>query len=662
MNERSRKERLSLCVQKNIPGWVSLLMGLTVLACGRPAADVGGGERLGARSDEVKIITAATPGIKDFVLQSTHEGFGNADCASCHGSFHNSYYGPADCAQCHGTNGSPALPQTHPSASCEQCHAAAHPELQFKAPQDCTACHRYATPPTECTETANYDVVVIGSGGGGLSAAATLARAGQKVLVVERNHKVGGYMADFRRGDYRFEVSLHGFDGLDPVAGINKNMLADLGIAAKVKPIKIQPYIYRVVHGGVSVDIPADLDRFRDVMATRFPHEKAGIEKLFKDIKELGKIVEKVQGGDKGWFDYPKGVWPWELIRLMGVMNNTFDKYMAGFIKDPVVVNIISQLVLYVVVPPDDMSAVLGVMILYGYHVGGFYYFEGGSQAVANAMAEVIRDNGGTIKLNTLATKILIQDGKATEVQTANGGCFRARYVVSNANAPQTLFQLVGKQYLAQDYVAKVEKMKQGASGFFIYLGVDKDYADVFGNTHEIFVSPPGGLKDNFTAVTECNLEKMGYGLGSQSLIDPTMAPKGKSIVSIAAISSMACFEKWGATGSYAAYNQTKDKLVEYFLLKLEKFIPDIRQHIEVMEVGTPQTLYNYSLNPGGNFMGYAFTRDQNIDKRLAQQTPIPNLYLAGAWTFPGGGQSMVLMSGQTAAKAILAADQKANP
>ncbi len=65
-------------------------------------------------------------------------------------------------------------------------------------------------------QTGTYDVIVIGAGGGGLSAAAALSWAGKKVLVIERHSKVGGYMTNFQRGPYSFEVSLHALDGLDP--------------------------------------------------------------------------------------------------------------------------------------------------------------------------------------------------------------------------------------------------------------------------------------------------------------------------------------------------------------------------------------------------------------------------------------------------------------
>jgi len=83
-----------------------------------------------------------------------------------------------------------------------------------------------------------YDAIVIGAGGGGLAAAAKLALGGMKVLVIEQHSKVGGYMGNFERDDYTFEISLHAMDGFDPGTGMNRKTFEDLGILNKVKPVK----------------------------------------------------------------------------------------------------------------------------------------------------------------------------------------------------------------------------------------------------------------------------------------------------------------------------------------------------------------------------------------------------------------------------------------
>ena len=82
----------------------------------------------------------------------------------------------------------------------------------------------------------------------------------------------------------------------------------------------------------------------------------------------------------------------------------------------------------------------------------------------------------------------------------------------------------------------------------------------------------------------------------------------------------------------------------------LEKLlkIPNLREHIEVLEVATPITLQRYTANSNGSFIGWEMTPNQMMLNQLSQETPIPNLFLAGAWTMPGGGVGTVLLSGDT--------------
>ena len=90
------------------------------------------------------------------------------------------------------------------------------------------------------------------------------------------------------------------------------------------------------------------------------------------------------------------------------------------------------------------------------------------------------------------------------------------------------------------------------------------------------------------------------------------------------------------------------------FVKRAEKYLPGLIDHIEVYEVGSPRTMEHFTLNPGGTIFGWDTTLDQSLLKRLPQKTPIENLYLSGAWTFPGGGQSAVLVSGLMVASKIL--------
>jgi len=204
----------------------------------KPVGDVRTGEGI----DQ---LTGATPEVSQAKLTSSHAGWAQAGCIACHGQDAHPVpalgnnapdYTDAQCTTCHGNNGSPiATAKNHSSdnvgESCGSCHAAVHGDLAYQAPADCRACHKFndsdprVGDAPECAVTEEgYDVVVIGAGAGGLGAGAYLTMRGYNVVVLERHHKVGGYMTNFQRGPYRIEVSTHGFDALDPRPDVDWNV------------------------------------------------------------------------------------------------------------------------------------------------------------------------------------------------------------------------------------------------------------------------------------------------------------------------------------------------------------------------------------------------------------------------------------------------------
>ena len=498
----------------------------------------------------------------------------------------------------------------------------------------------------------SYDAVIIGAGGGGVSAAAALARGGLKVLVIEQHDKVGGYMSAFERGDYRFEVSLHAMDGM----GIEA--FDDLGIDKKVK-LYTSEYAYISAFPDANYYIPTDAEAYRKMLKEKFPEEAEGIDRLWKTMKSLDYVMVNLMNlRDK------KNVLgslfrvltsPGKILKLAKYWNKNSTDMLGEFIKDEKLFYIFTQLMAYTGIDPDNVSGMLFAMMWNSYHFHGFYYFDGGSQAVTKALAEVVEENGGKILLNTLATKIVIENGKAVAVQTKDGKEFKCRYVVSNANAPDTFFKLIGREHLPDEYVKRLETMKIGASAVAVYLGVNKDFSSEFPKgIHSYFVNPSYDQAETFKYFTEGDPERAMFGLINYTMADPSNAPEGKNVISLVSMLPYDYQNGWHESESYEKYQALKDEVAQKYIDRAEKYLPGLKEHIEVVEVGSPRTMEHYTLNPKGTIFGWEYNIEQSMLKRLKQKTPIKNVYLAGAWTFPGGGQSAVLLSGLEASRAIL--------
>lgn len=511
-----------------------------------------------------------------------------------------------------------------------------------------------AAAPLPAAGSGDYDVIVVGAGGGGLAAGARLARGGMKVLVLEQHSRVGGYMSAFMRGDYRFEVSLHGMDGLSE-QGLHSTLFEVLGISDKVEPVRIDP-MYKALFPDFTLTVPADRQAYLQLLKERFPYESDGIDTMVVEMDGLYNamcfLVALYEGNPVAAL---QGFNAREFALLLHYRNWTLSQLLDRCISDQQLQAVLTQLVSYGGGEPDRISLPFFAMYWNSFHQGGFYYFRGGSQAVADALAEVITENGGTVLTGTRVERIIMKNGRAAGVRTATGEQYTCRYIVSNVNAPDTFKTLIGVEHLPARFVARLEGCTVGISWFQVYLGVDCEYGDVFpAGTHEIVVNEVYDQAQNFSWFRTGVSEKVPFFIMNYTLPDKETAPAGKNVIVLSTCMPYDWNNDWHEFEDYSRYTALKHEVADVLIQRAADVLPGLADHIEVIEVGSPRTMEHYTRNPGGAILGWEHTPDQVFFNRLPQQTPVPNVVLAGAWTFPCGGQSAVLESGRLAAETIL--------
>jgi len=502
----------------------------------------------------------------------------------------------------------------------------------------------------------HFDAVVVGSGGGGLGAATTLAGAGKKVLLLEQHDRFGGYMTAFERGDYRFEVSLHAMDGLTPEGHLYP-FFKKYGVFDRVRFTRLDP-LYRSIYPDRTLSVPADRKEYEKRLIAAFPHEKRGIERLFKKFVDIHRQSEIGQGTfSPSW---ARRFWtylgaPFRLTDLLAWMNRPLSALLDEYIDDPQAKGTIAQLWGYLGMPPERLSAVYFVSMWGSYHRHGGWYPIGGSQAISDALAHYVATHGGVVRTNARVTKIIVEEERVRGVELADGTRYETDAVVSNASVPATIHQLVGDEHWPEAYVAKIDKLEVSLSLAQLYLGIrDRSVLAPLAGTHSTFVNGSYDPMVEYRKMQDSDIDEMSYVMVDYGASDPGCAPAGGSVLVVTLPLQYDYQNRWRRDEGYDQYLALKQEVSDRLLDRVEKILPGLRGQIEVAEMGTPLTMERYTLNPQGAIYGFAMTPEQSLVKRVAIETPIEGLYFAGAWTFPGAGQSASLNSGHFAAELIL--------
>jgi len=272
---------------------------------------------------------------------------------------------------------------------------------------------------------------------------------------------------------------------------------------------------------------------------------------------------------------------------------------------------------------------------------------------MSDAFVGLIRKNGGEVRLNAKVERILTRDHAATGVRTSDGAEFRARAVVSNANAPDTFTRMMPdeKEFL-KDLLARMDKLSISFSTFLVWMGLKTDLVRKVGlEDSEIFYNTSYDIEADYRDILAGGLpESPGFGLTVYDNLGPGFSPKGKNTLNIIVTQGYDYWKKYETDyfyGNKDAYTKEKMRLADILIDKAEKtLLPGLRKSIEVLEVATPLTNIRFTGHPRGAVYGWNPTVDNSGQRRSPQKTPIRNLYLSGAWTFPGHGYGACIPSG----------------
>jgi phytoene dehydrogenase-like protein len=493
----------------------------------------------------------------------------------------------------------------------------------------------------------SYDVVVIGSGIGGLIAANLLARDGARVLLAEQHYMTGGFCSTFRRGGYTFDAATHFYPLLGNPETLSGRLLGELGV--ETGWVKMDPVDTFRFPDGSRFDVPADFDLYLERLRREFPHQAAALDAFFAEVR-----VVNLMG--LAWFFRGR-----PMPRLVPHLDLTVRQVLERHFSDRKLRLLLTADCPHWGSPPGRTSFVFDSLLRLSYFLGN-YYPRGGSQAFADELARCFEARGGHILMSTAARRILVERGapgagggaaaRGVELETLRGPLaaaggrhvVRCGAVVSNADLLHTWEDLVPAGHVPPEYLAGLRRLRPTCACFLTHLGLT-------GIDAATLEEVQGYYWDGWDADRMLD-GAVRFKLFVPTLYEPAMAPPGGQVLIVQKVVD-ADYDAIEAAGEWARH---KEQIEGFIREQLERILPGFSRHVAVATSASAHTSWRFTRNHRGAMLGWEMSPGQLGAGRPGIEGPVAGLYLTGHWTVPGGGITPVIVSAQLAAAAVGAA------
>jgi all-trans-retinol 13,14-reductase len=504
-----------------------------------------------------------------------------------------------------------------------------------------------------------FDAIVIGSGIGGLTAAALLARFGERrVLVLERHYTAGGFTHAFHRPGYEWDVGVHYIGQVQ--AGEPLRAIFD-SITDGTLHWHAVPDVYdRIILDGREYEFVSGRERFRERMKEYFPEERKAIDQYLETVrraarstpmyfaeKALPPVVAPLAGG---------------LLRarFLHYARRTTAEILRGITANRELTAVLTGQWGDYGLPPARSSFAMHAIIADHYFEGAGYPV-GGAAQIARGIAPAIEKAGGQILVSAEVSRILV-DGRnrAIGVRMADGNEVRAGLVISDAGASNTFERLLPPE--AQGTAGLVQELKQippSAAHFCLYAGLRHSAAELSLSGTNIWVFPGPDHDGNvarFTASPDQPFPVLFISFPSAKDPEFELRHPGRCTIEVVALAPYEWFARWAGTAwkrRGAEYDELKESFRRRMVSELERCVPAARGRIDYAELSTPLSTRNFANYEHGEIYGLSASPERFQLRRLRPRTPVGNLYLTGQDVCTAGVAGG-LFGGILAASAVL--------
>lgn len=492
----------------------------------------------------------------------------------------------------------------------------------------------------------SYDVVVIGAGNGGLTAASALAQKGVKTLLLERHNIPGGCATSFCRGRFEFEVALHQLSGMgtEQKPGPLRMALGGLGIMDDLEFVEMKELYSVVMPDGFRIALQANREEFEAELQRRFPHEKDAIKKFVDLCYQYGNEMLSAfvfRDPEPSREKFP--------VLYRYALRNA-KEVLDEFFTDNLLKTVLSVYWGYLGMPPPRLAFAYLAMLFFTYLEFKPFHIKGGSQALSNALLNKFLSAGGTALFNCPVEKIITENGQVKGVAVAGGQTIDCSYIISNASPVATYNQLMDEGQAPEEAHSDMKGRSLGPSAFSMFIGFDCEPGQLgITEASNFIITNPDITDGPYKLMRRLQIDGELLMLSCFDAADPDFSPPGTCQANVVTL-------KFGETWLRvppAEYYKTKYECAKSMLNMVESVFPNVKAHIEEIEAATPLTHMRYLGHPNGSIYGFEQHTKDSLFFQPGRYSPVKGLYFASGWIGDPGFQP-TLEAGAAAARTVI--------